>query len=216
MTETTKQQWLQLSRQLRENTTPRELGEAVLSLAQGKRARRSQYPKLSNHIAIMLGIACVLLISGWGWTNNQLASQLQDSLDNEKVLIADLQETLDRETELRLAAETVAADAEAVAAEKIADAERDRAFVARVQSISRQFLQRGRDELMKIRQEDPDQEAGEPFMAIRVAGEIMRQGQVDDPAFRDQYNLTNMEVLTQLARYLFPNREIAEIVIIGD
>ncbi len=99
MTETTQQQWLQLSRQLHENTTPRELGEAVLSLAQGKRAaRRSRWPKVSNHIAIVLGIACVLLISGWGWTNNQLASQLQDSLDNEKVLIVDLQVSLDRET----------------------------------------------------------------------------------------------------------------------
>ena len=59
----------------------------------------------------MLGSACVLLISGWGWTNNQLASRLQDSLDNEKVLIADLRESLDRETQLRLAAETARAEA---------------------------------------------------------------------------------------------------------
>ncbi len=107
----TKQQWLNLSQQLRENTTPRELGEAVLALAQAKRARQPRWPKLSNHITIVLGSACVLLISGWGWTNNQLASRLQDSLDNEKVLIADLRESLDRETQLRLAAETARAEA---------------------------------------------------------------------------------------------------------
>lgn len=57
----TKQQWLNLSQQLRKNTTPRELGEAVLALAQGKRAA-SPNPDYRIWIAVVIGAVFMLSI----------------------------------------------------------------------------------------------------------------------------------------------------------
>ena len=54
-------QWRDLSQQLRENTTPHELGEAVLALSQGKRAASSK-TDYRIWIAVVIGAAFILSI----------------------------------------------------------------------------------------------------------------------------------------------------------
>ncbi len=143
------------------------------ALIEGEAPAKTRWPRLSSNVAIVFSIACVLLISGWGWTNNQLASQLQDSQDNEQVLEGTLQAAASR------------------------------------------FLERGREELLRIREEDADNVAGEPFAAMRAAGEILRIGGIEDPEFWDRYGEVTDEILTQLAQYLHPDQDVTVTVGLG-
>ncbi len=164
------------------------------ALIEGEAPAKTRWPRLSSNVAIAFGIACVLVISGWGWTNNQLASQLQDSQDNEQVLSADLQESLNQERQLRREAEELEVTLNAAA---------------------RDVLQRGHEELLRIREEAPDNVAGEPFAAMRYAGEILRIGGIEDPEFWDRYGQATDEILTQLAQYLHPDQDVTVTVELG-
>lgn len=86
----TKQQWRDLSRQLRENTTPRELGEAVLALAEGKHAA----PRTDGRIWTAVVIGAVILTSigvSREVTNSRALATQADEADRQAQLARDAQ-----------------------------------------------------------------------------------------------------------------------------
>ncbi len=193
----TKQQWLNLSRQLHENTTPRELGEAVLALAQRKRAV-SHKTDYRIWIAVVIGVVILTSIG------------VSREVVNARALSAQVEEITEAHTEAseqaRIAEESKA-ETERVTAEKME-------LVRTVQVITSETIERARAELLGLREEDADQIAGEPFAFMRFAGELMRQSGIPDEEFQGRYDDATNEILTRLAQYLKPGIDVSGVVII--
>lgn len=113
---------------------------------------------------------------------------------------------------LRLRAELIASEQSQLADAQTEFANEKVAHLEKLRSMQNRFLVRARDELLGLKEEDSDQAAGEPFIILRIAGEMLRQiSGIADPDSVAAYDVAREDILKRLIAYMYPDREVGDV-----
>ncbi len=153
---------------------------------------------------IVLLIAGALLM-GFGWWVAHLQSQ-RASFEAGRA---------DKEIQLRHQAELNAKDLKRIAAKQESLRLRAEAvsnektrFVNNMKGVIREFIDRGHEELIGVREQAIDEVPGEQFLTLRLAGELFRDSGIADRKLRAHYDNVRADLIRQLTEFLYPDASV--------